>query len=212
MAMMVDIRKADIWYVLGDGARVVHFQPKGSVPQILSHPIVKISRIRIKLLLSCFELATNLFTRRTLHRVQYTIITHSRETSLVTTSPCLVQNVQRYFYMRGNKIHHNLLKEFNPITRDISSAKYLWFRLFTWRNRIVLDLKSISVPFTRARSNFCVKVNSHVKYSKLYINGHVRWIYHTILSAFYHDEKNTAYYHNIHDYSISRHRRDPHSS
>ena len=69
-------------------------------------------------------------------------IMHSRKPSYVVSTPLSVNTRNRYFYIRGNKIRHILLK-------------CLCFFLCTWINRVMferpsVDLKTSSVPFTRA--------------------------------------------------------------
>ena len=66
--------------------------------------------------------------------------------------------------MRGNEIRHILLKQFHLITLDINTIEHLCISPCTLRNRDTferwsVDFKTISVPFTRARSNvLCVAI------------------------------------------------------
>ena len=71
-----------------------------------------------------------------------TNIMHSRKPSIVITPAASINNVNRYFYARSNKIRHISLKQLHLISLDIKTVKHLRFTPCTWRNRVLFERRS----------------------------------------------------------------------
>ena len=106
-----------------------------------------------------------LFLQHALYTVHCTNIMHSRKLSFVITPAVFNQHCKSLFCnIRVNEIRHILLKQIHLITLDINTIENPRISPCTLRNRNMferrsVDFKTISVVFTRARSNvLCVAI------------------------------------------------------
>ena len=77
-----------------------------------------------------------LFLWRAVYTVHCTNIMHLRKPSFVITRH-LINIVNRYFKIRGNKKRPILLKQFHLSTLNINIVKYQWFSPCAWRNSVM---------------------------------------------------------------------------